>query len=118
MERVQRLVKPMFWAALLFAYVVALMPEGEAPKIASSDKTEHMIAFLTLSVLARLAFPRTAAVWTGLCLAGFGALIEMTQLIPSFHRDGNWADWLADCAAIVVGLIVAATILRIVKRSR
>ena len=112
MEFLRRIVKPLFWAALLFAYVVAIMPAAEAPKIAQSDKVEHMIAFVTLALLGRLAYPQVKALTLGLLLAGLGALIEFTQMIPALHRDGNVADWIADSIAIVVGLSVAGLLLR------
>ena len=117
MEILRRTVKPLFWAALLFAYAVAVMPQADAPRIASSDKVEHMIAFLTLSLLGKIAYPRIPAVKVGLLLAGLGAMIEVTQMIPALHRDGNLADWLADCAAILVGLVVAALLLSRIRAS-
>ena len=118
MEHVRRIAKPLFWAALLFAYVAAIMPAAEAPKIAQSDKVEHMIAFFTLSVLARLGFRAASAMRVVLMLAVFGALIEVTQTIPALHRDGNVADWLADCAAIAAGLLIAMLVLHLSPRQR
>ena len=118
MEHVRRIAKPLFWAALMFAYVAAIMPAADAPKIAQSDKVEHMIAFFTLSVLARLGFRAASAMRVVLMLAVFGALIEVTQTIPALHRDGNVADWLADCAAIAAGLLIATLVLRISPRQR
>jgi VanZ family protein len=117
MEFLRRIVKPLFWCALLFAYTVAILPSSEAPKIAQSDKVEHMIAFFTLSLLGKLAYPRMATFSLGLLLMGFGALIEFTQMIPALHRDGNIADWIADCAAILVGLTVASLLLRRLRPS-
>lgn len=118
MDHVRRIAKPLFWAALLFAYVVAIMPGDEAPRIAQSDKLEHMIAFFTLAFLGRMAFPLASAARVALLLAGFGALIEFTQMIPALHRDGNLADWLADCFAIGIGLLVATLMLRGVRPQR
>jgi VanZ family protein len=112
MEFLRRIVKPLFWAALLFAYTAAILPNADAPKIAQSDKVEHMIAFFTLALLGKLAYPRTATLSLLLLLVGFGALIEFTQMIPALHRDGNIADWFADCAATVVGLAIATLLLR------
>jgi VanZ family protein len=107
MEFLRRIVKPLFWAALIFAYTAAILPNADAPKIAQSDKVEHMIAFFTLALLGKLAYPPVSAVKLGLLLVGFGALIEFTQMIPALHRDGNFADWFADCAAVLVGLTIA-----------
>jgi hypothetical protein len=118
MEHVRRFAKPLFWLALLFAYVAAIMPADEAPKIAASDKVEHMIAFFTLAVLARLGFRAASAVKVAILLAVFGAFIEVTQTIPALHRDGNVADWLADCAAIAAGLLIATLALRLIRHQR
>jgi VanZ family protein len=118
MEHVRRIAKPLFWGALLFAYVAAIMPQNEAPKIAESDKIEHMIAFFTLAFLGRLAFRAASARRVAILLAGFGALVEFTQMIPALHRDGNIADWLADCVAIGVGLMVGWAVLRGAQRAR
>lgn len=115
MEFLRRIVKPLFWAALLFAYVAAILPQADAPKIAQSDKVEHMIAFVTLAILGHLAYPRVKTVTLGLLLAALGAIIEFTQMIPALHRDGNIADWIADSAAIVVGLGVASLLLRRIR---
>ena len=108
MEHVQRLAKPLFWGALLFAYVAAVMPAAEAPKIADNDKVEHMIAFFTLAVLGRLAYLRKSAIGMWLLLAAFGALIEFTQMIPMLHRDAELNDWLADVMALTVGIGLVA----------
>lgn len=99
-----RILKPLFWAALIFAYVAAILPQAEAPRIASSDKVEHMIAFFTLALLAGLAWRRTAVWRIGLALAAFGAAIEVTQAIPTLHRDASAADFMADSLAIIAGL--------------
>ena len=116
MDAITRMLKPLFWAALIFAYAAAVMPAVDAPRIASSDKVEHMIAFFTLALLAALAW-RRAAVWRiGLMLAGFGALIEVTQAIPALHRDASALDFLADCAAIVVGLGIASLFRKAMSR--
>ena len=118
MERLKPYAKPLFWAALLFAYTAAIMPEAEAPKIASNDKVEHMIAFFTLAVLGRLAYATTTWWRTWLLLAGFGAAIEFTQMIPSLHRDGNLADWIADVVALSAGLLLVALAGRSLGRAR
>ena len=35
-------------------------------------------------------------------LVVLGGAIELLQAIPSVHRDAEWLDWLADCAAVLV----------------
>ena len=95
----------LFWAALLFTYVCAILPSDEAPSFSSSDKLEHMVAFFTLAVLAGFAYPRAQALRIGLWLSAFGALIEFTQAIPFLNRDASVYDWIADTIALTVGLL-------------
>ena len=94
----QRIAGPLFLAAAVFAFVMAVLPHppefpGEPP-----DKIQHMAAFATLAFLGSIAFPRVR--WlqlvTGLSL--FGAAIELAQAIPMLHRDSEFMDWVADTA--------------------
>jgi VanZ family protein len=93
-----------FWGNTLFTYVSALMPGNMAPTLGSTDKVDHITAFLTLSLLSRLAYPGRPLWVTGLALSFFGAFIEFSQAIPFIHRDADVMDWVADTAAIVIGL--------------
>lgn len=94
----QRLFRLLFWAALVFAFVMASLPQ---PPVAGdvNDKFLHVMAFATLAGLVALAYPR-AQLWLLFAgLAAFGALIEGVQAIPSLGRDASWLDWFADIAA-------------------
>jgi VanZ family protein len=114
----RHIARPLFWAATLFAYVAAILPQSEAPKISSSDKLEHMLAFFTISVLARIAYPAVSVRATWLVLAAFGAFIEFTQMIPALHRDAQMSDWVADVIALSVGMIVVMVGERLVLAQR
>lgn len=95
------------WAAVAGAYVAAILPQKEAPHLGGTDKLDHMAAFFTVTVLARLAYPRVpVAILFGI-IAVFGGLIELSQMVPAIHRDAEWADWVADMAATAIGLLVA-----------
>jgi VanZ family protein len=118
MELLHRLAKPLFWAALILAYVIAIMPAAEAPQIVTSDKLEHMIAFATLAVLARLGYRTVPAIRIALLLAIFGALIEFTQMIPALHRDGDVRDWIADVIALSVALFLVHLAMQASARRR
>jgi len=75
-----------------------------------ADKFEHMLAFATLALIARLAW-RSVSAWRILeRLSFFGALIEVFQSIPSLHRDCDPRDWVADTVAAAVVLAIAAAI--------
>jgi VanZ family protein len=102
----EKLLRPAFFLAALFALFMALVPKP--PKLAIDrfgDKFEHMLAFAALALLARLAW-RTESPWRLLeRLSFFGALIEVFQSIPSLHRDCDPKDWIADTVA--AGLVLA-----------
>jgi VanZ family protein len=95
-----------FWAAVTFAFVMAVLPHPPQIPGAPSDKVQHILAFLALGALASFAYPRTSPVYLAAGLSVFGALIEVVQLVPALNRDGDPVDWLADTAAAGLMLIV------------
>lgn len=106
-----KLVRFAFGAALAGAYVLAVLPQP--PDVGtSSDKINHMLAFFTLAVLLSAGWPRLAPRRAFLLLAGFGALIEITQLIPALGRDAELLDLAADAVAALAGLLVAMPLRR------
>ncbi|MEQ1497794.1 MAG: VanZ family protein [Novosphingobium sp.] len=98
----------MFWLLAAFALTMALLPQP--PSLATykfSDKFEHMLAFGVLTVTARLAWPK-ARIWiAAVLLSLYGAAIEVLQTIPVLHRDAELRDWVADSAAIALGVVIA-----------
>lgn len=109
-----RLLKLLFWSALLFAFVMAILPNPPELPGEPSDKSQHMLAFVTLAALALLAYPRLPRLWIGVGLAAFGIMIEIVQLIPALHRQCDVRDWIADMLAVGAVLLVA----RFVPRTR
>lgn len=103
-----RLLRLAFWAAAVFATVMALLPAPPGLPVEVSDKLLHIVAFFTLGVLAALAYPRVSLIRIGLALSALGAAIEILQLIPMLNRTGDVVDWLADVLAIVAALMLAA----------
>lgn len=102
-----------FWAAALFALVMALLPHP--PQIGpASDKAQHILAFAVLAGLAALAWPQRLLL-IGLGLVAFGGLIELLQMLPSLHRDGQTGDWIADAAATMTVLALASILNRIAR---
>lgn len=100
------LVQAVFWAALVFAVTMALLPHPPdvAPEV--GDKWLHMTAFATLAFLARFGFPAVPDLRLGERLSFLGALIEVFQSIPALHRDCDVLDWVADTAAVAMMLLV------------
>lgn len=110
--RWQRALRLVFFAAALFAFVMAVLPNPPSLDMQEGDKVQHMAAFGTLGALAAAGWPKTRLFTLFLLLALFGALIEIVQMVPSLHRDAEWLDWGADMLAAAVALGVARLILR------
>lgn len=97
---------------------VALVPQADAPLGTPNDKVNHILAFLTLAIAARLLWPAAHPLVLFLWLALFGGLIEVLQDVMGLGRDGDWVDFVADVGAIVVGLALASAWLRFDQRRR
>jgi len=102
-----------FAAALVFTLIMAWLPHPPAVPMQQDDKFWHMLAFVTLSVLASLAFPEAPLLRIGERLSFLGALIEVVQSIPALQRDCDIRDWIADTIAIAVALTIVAWIRRL-----
>lgn len=107
-----RLARLVFFLALAFAVVMALLPHPPTTPLEHHDKLQHMLAFATLAGLAAAGFPTAPLFRIGERLSFAGALIEVTQAIPALHRDCDIRDWMADTLAVAVVLLVVAAIRR------
>ena len=95
-----------FWTAAAIALVMALLPHPPQLPSEPSDKVQHIAAFVLLGALGSFAYARSNPVHLGVGLSLFGAAIEILQLIPSLHRDGDPLDWIADTAAAALVIIL------------
>lgn len=95
-----------FWTAAAIALVMALLPHPPQLPGEPSDKVQHIAAFVLLGALGSFAYARSNPVHLGVGLSLFGAAIEILQLIPSLHRDGDPLDWIADTAAAALVIIL------------
>jgi len=103
--RWSHLLRLLFWAAALFALVMALIPRGVELPGNPNDKIQHALAFSTLGFLGGFAYPRVHALKLIAQLSLFGAFIEIAQAIPALHRDSDPLDWVADTVACTVVLL-------------
>lgn len=99
--------------ALVFALFMASVPHPPQVPGGPSDKLQHTVAFVVLTVLASLAYPAISRLIILSGLVFFGALIEIVQSIPILMRDPSLSDWLVDCAAISGTIFVIAAAERI-----
>jgi VanZ family protein len=113
-QQVRTWVRGAFWCALLFAYVCAVIPGG--PEIGNSDKDGHVLAFVTLSFIARLGWSRRSAIAIAVALVVFGIFIELSQATPIVHRDADVWDVVADLVGVIVGLVIGSLALIVVRR--
>lgn len=104
--RASRTARALFWAAALFAFVMAVLPHPPHIPGNPNDKLQHIAAFVTLSLLGSFAYPALALVQLLIRLSMFGAAIEVIQAIPVLHRDSDFWDWVADTVAIGVALLI------------
>lgn len=107
MSLLRRLFIATFWLCIAIAYVAAIVPGRDAPAGLGWDKANHMLAFFTVTFLCRFAYPRLPIGAVALLMAAFGGAIELSQALPFIHRDAEWNDWFADCAATGMALLVA-----------
>jgi VanZ family protein len=100
----------LFWLAIVFTLVMALLPKPPPLPGAPTDKFQHIMAFAVLTVMSSAAYP----VWSWITrfgwLAALGALIELGQMIPALGRSADVVDWLADCAAVLIAMGITALI--------
>lgn len=109
-----QLLRPLFWLLFAFALVMAVLPQPpRTPIYDLGDKFAHMLAFASLAGVAALAWRQTSRWAIMLRLALFGAAIEVVQAIPRLHRDADIRDWIADCAAIALAMLIAQLLIRI-----
>jgi VanZ family protein len=108
----RRTLPVLFWAALLFAFAMAVLPQPPRLPGDPSDKVQHILAFAVLAALAAAAYPSAALLRILAGLSAFGALIEIVQTVPALHRDGDYVDWIADTLAAAVVLGLAALVRR------
>ena len=104
--RASRTARLVFWAAAIFAFVMAIVPQPPQLPGEPSDKVQHITAFATLALLGSFAYPATSLTRLLASLSLFGALIELIQAIPALHRDSDVVDWIADTMAVLMVLVL------------
>lgn len=108
--------KPLFWrvalaAALCVSTALLLLPLGPHVTGTGWDKSNHLLAFALLAMLACRAWPERIVMALAALLA-YGGLIEVLQSFTGY-RSAEWADWLADA----LGLLMGWTLLRAAEQA-
>lgn len=97
--------KASFWTQVLITLWLSLVPSEQVPSAFHFwDKAQHALGFAGLAFLGLMAYPgRIIRLTLGLAL--FGAGIEVAQWLTGW-RQGDWQDWIADCAGLAIGYSV------------
>lgn len=100
--------RPLWQAAFVVSVLaIGFLATTDSPHpipSSSNDKVNHLIAFLELTILTRLAWPELRAIWFAPALLGFGLGIELIQAtLP--YREFSLADLAADGTGIAIGLL-------------
>ncbi len=89
-----RRYRAIFGLALIFALVMALLPQPPQLPGDPSDKAQHIVAFATLAGLGAVAYPSMSLLLLLVGLSALGAVIELLQAIPALNRDSDrWTGW-------------------------
>lgn len=97
---------------MVFAIAVSLAPISQLPQPAGvSDKVEHFVAYLLLTLWFAGIYPRSRywIIAIGLCV--MGVLIEFAQGAMRFGRHGDIMDVFANSSGIVAGLFLSLLLL-------
>jgi VanZ family protein len=109
--RYPRLWLTLGWTAVVFAVVVSLAPMSQLPQPGVSDKTEHFIAYLLLTLWFAGIYPRSRYWIIGIGLCVMGVLIEFAQGAMRFGRQADIMDVFANSSGIVAGLVLSLWLL-------
>jgi VanZ family protein len=103
-----------FWICFIAINALALSPAPYLPPLEIFnwwDKAQHAIAFAGLAVLAVFAYPDVSKLRIALLLISQGVVIEVLQYFGGY-RYGDWQDAVADGVGVLLGLILAAWLMR------
>jgi VanZ family protein len=93
------------------ALIVAWLAFRPATEVAGGlpwDKGNHALAFMVLTVLTGLGWPRLSSTSLLLIMVVAGVAIELVQGLPVIGRDVDVLDVVADVAGTLLGLLFIA----------
>jgi VanZ family protein len=104
-----------FWTLLVLTLWLSLVPVNQLPpEFHFWDKAQHALGFAALAFSGLLSYPgRTRQLMVGLMLFGIG--IECAQELTGW-RQGDWADWVADCVGLLIGSLTLQVAIKLIKQ--
>ncbi len=104
-------------ASVAIILVLATTSHTDAVPASFGDKFNHLIAFLELTLLARLGWPRARPLLVAGLVLSFGLLLELLQA-PLPYRSFSLLDLVADAAGIALGLALAPILVNLASQGR
>ena len=106
----------LFLTAIVLITDLALQPGyATPPRLFGSDKLEHLLAFMTLAMLARMGWPRQPVWALGIVLLGYGLGLEVVQSMDWVGRTASMADVAADAIGVLIGFGLTTLFLRFLR---
>lgn len=103
--RFPRLWLSLGWVAVALAIFVCLAPIDQLPQPPDmSDKSEHFIAYLLLSLWFGGIYVRSRYWIIAAGLVVMGVLIEFAQGAMGLGRQADFRDVIANCSGVLAGL--------------
>jgi VanZ family protein len=104
---VRRAATAAFAAGVVAVSVLSLTPSDALPAIDVWDKLQHVLAYLTLTITAAVAFPgKRLLPWLAVGLLVLGCVLEATQaFVPG--RVAAVDDVVANAIGVGLGLVIA-----------
>jgi hypothetical protein len=95
-----------FAVAGLVSLAVLFAPADDVPAAPGVDKVVHLLLFAVLALTGRWAGARAGAL--GVLLVVYAAVSEVVQGVSALERSASVADWAADTAGVLTGLLTWA----------
>jgi VanZ family protein len=95
------------WTLIIAAVIVSLLPGQSLPQTGVSDKVEHAVAYMLLTLWFTGVYPRSSYWRIGLGMFLLGVAIEIAQGAMPFGRQADIRDVVANTIGIVAGLVLA-----------
>ncbi len=114
--RLIRLVTAGYWVSMCVGTHMPNPPDVVPTNV--SDTWLHLGAYFGLSILlvgsvadgGRLSVVASLRLWAVVLV--YGALDELTQMIPVLHRTAEWKDFAADAGGSAAGLVLGSVLIR------
>lgn len=114
--RLSKLHQTALWCAVIAIFYLATTSVDHKVQSTFSDKFNHLIAFIVLSFLAHIAYPKVQKLKWASALFFYGLLIESVQyFLP--YREFSLLDLATDLSGIIGYLIIFCSFFdRLIKR--